>query len=152
MPIRHHAAALAFALIAPAALVAQRAAVPAHLSPVVAPAVRLAVADSVAATLERSYADPDAARTIATHVRARSRDGAYKLIRTSAYFADAITRDLQAIAADERLSLEHVATDAPRLVPAVGDGALRRIDVGHGFVLVTSVRTVTAARADADRR
>ena len=105
--------ALAFAPLLAGAQSPQ--AVPAPPDPLTA-AVRRAVVDTVAVSLERFFAVADTGRLIAEHLRRRLASGAYDKLVNPALFAEAISADMKAINGDKHLALGF-RTPGPALPP-----------------------------------
>ncbi len=87
--------------------------------PALAPGIRDATVESVAALVERHYVLPDAGREIAEHIRSRAQSDAYLKASTPTELAQALTTDLQAINDDLHLT---VSFD-PMRATALGAGA-----------------------------
>ena len=119
-------------------------------------ASRREVVDTVAAMLERMYADADTGRAIAKRVRDRLASGAYREASDWQHFARALTQDLQSINGDTHLWVE------PGPPPRIGAGGpdpslhgverVERLDGNVGYVRLSgftggesAVRAVEAA-------
>ena len=135
--------------ITPLALIAQTPAAPTDAS-------RREVVDSVAAILERMYADADTGRAIATRVRDRLAAGAYRGTSDWQHFARALTQDLQSINGDTHLWVEPGPPPRPAGAPPDpslhGVERVERLDGNVGYLRLSgftggesAVRAVEAA-------
>ena len=89
-------------------------------------ASRREVVDTVAAILERMYADADTGRAIAKRVRDRAANGAYRETSDWQHFARALTQDLQSINGDTHLWVE--PGPPPRPAGAAPDPSLHGVE------------------------
>jgi retinol-binding protein 3 len=81
-------------------------------------ATRALVIDTVVATLQHDYVDPDTGRRIAEHIRRRARAGAFNAHTDPMAFARSVTEELQSINHDQHLSLSfNMPMSMPQTAP-----------------------------------
>lgn len=121
----------------------------------IAPAVRSAVVESVAAAMERHHLFPDTGQMIARRLREQARAGAYDAAATAKQLAVALTDDIHAVNPDRHVNVR-ATSDSPGQAASGGPGggrqvgSVERLPGNVGYVQITGPMSPSdAARAEA---